>query len=132
MRNFLLFGLLIVISCSSSDDNEVVDVQYFNPPTWIQGTWVSKERGVVLDGYKFTSNDFIMTHGHTKLISSYKSKLHNMESEGIFPVVYEKAAKNEYTFTITYGNEHMDFSFYKASNGSLISNKREGAYIKQP
>ncbi|WP_123875890.1 hypothetical protein [Flavobacterium araucananum] len=54
----LLVSLIIMVACSSTDGNDSgknsVTDNYFNPPTWIQGTWKEDTTGAILI---FTTND---------------------------------------------------------------------------
>lgn len=51
-----LFVILIILSCSSSDEVTNNSNQSFNPPSWIQGTWSFDEVEIV--GFVFGNNSF--------------------------------------------------------------------------
>lgn len=63
MKKLLLvvFSSVFLFGCSSSDDDSGSN-SYYNPPTWIQGTWGYKADGSLyqndVPAYKFTSDNF--------------------------------------------------------------------------
>ncbi len=60
----LLVAILGIVSCGKSDDksdnnsgSSGSSSGKFNPPTWIQGTWVDPQK---IGGYEFRKNDFCL------------------------------------------------------------------------
>lgn len=57
MKNvFLFLSCFLLLSCSSSDDNNPVNSLSVNPPSWTHGTWLIESQGIST-GLKFTSSD---------------------------------------------------------------------------
>ncbi|MDO8316599.1 MAG: hypothetical protein Q7T12_03655 [Flavobacterium sp.] len=60
MKKLLFFlSFATILSCSKSDDdsNSNGSSANFNPPAWIQGTWMQDVGGTPFGGFKFTSNN---------------------------------------------------------------------------
>ena len=50
----LLVAAITVVACGKGDDKNESNTKKFNPPAWIQGTWLDSNN----IGYKFEVNDF--------------------------------------------------------------------------
>jgi hypothetical protein len=62
-----LFSALLFISCSGDDDSSSNDTS-IDPPSWIQGVWLSEdylELGIE-SGYEFTKDDICSVLFNTK------------------------------------------------------------------
>lgn len=52
----LLVAAITVVACGKGDDKNESNTKKFNPPAWIQGTWLDSNN----IGFKFEVNDFCM------------------------------------------------------------------------
>ncbi|WP_335965238.1 hypothetical protein [Galbibacter sp. PAP.153] len=129
-RTLLFILLLIIYSCSSSDDNNN-NSNLFNPPKWIQGTWLYIDNEVVVGGYEFTSDNFISIIGENQLRTNFKELLEASQSAGNTPIVDEIITETEYSFTIDQGINSQRFSFYKVSSNKIETGDSLIIYTKQ-
>lgn len=128
-------SLLIVVcvaiffSCSSSDDD--TNSRFFNPPNWIQGTWLHIDNDVIVGGYQFTSDNFISILGDNQLRTNFKELLEIQANAGGNTNVIETITDNEYSFTIDQEVQSQSFSFYKVSENEIESTDGIVTYTKQ-
>lgn len=115
----LLFLILMTMSflftaCSNNgEDLNVVQANYFNPPTWIQGTW--KVSGTNTSYVTFTKDDYILLNPYT----SYKNLMEQTASTGQTAKVDETINDNLYQFVITAGISSGTYKFTKVSNTKI-------------
>lgn len=129
LRVILVFSLIWLISCSSSDDSSAS--QFFNSPKWIQGTWLYIDNDVVVGGFEFTSDNFISILGNYQHTTDFKELLELQAQAGASPNVDETITGTEYSFTLDYGFQSQSFSFYKVSENRIETADGVGRYIKQ-
>lgn len=125
-----LFSLFVLLSCSSSDES--TNNSDFNPPAWIQGTWMQEgsTAGTSM-GFKFNSNDlctliFTAEQCQQGLIST-------MRKSGQTATVEETIANTSYSAKINYyGGQSVTYSFRKISNTEIEwSGSPSAVFIKQ-
>lgn len=100
--------LVFLLSCSSSSDDSTSN--YFNPPSWIRGTWKNPSNPV---GYKFTSDDFCTLTSTLQLCN--KENLNSYEQSGIDVSVDETTSSIEYSFSIETNGTIQSYTFIKIS-----------------
>ena len=116
LKLLFLLGLFITLfSCSTNNDSLLADEEpvpsnYFNPPSWIQGTW--RVNGTTTSYMKFTSDDFILLSPYT----SYKALLTQTASTGQKAKVIESVSANDYNFTIIAGMSEGTYKFKKLNS----------------
>ena len=115
----LLLITLFFVSCSSDDDNSSSSSSdgYFNPPSWIQGTWMSDE-SVVDYGFIFTDNNFIQIAGASE--TNY-NELFNMQPSTDVNVNEDKSDSG-YTVRIVIEGSINIYKFNKLSETSIEVN----------
>lgn len=118
---------LLTVNCSSSNDDDntpnnqqPVTIQYFHPPTWIQGTWKYAPFGTPIDSpltLKFTDSDIVsISSGGTQ--TSWTEKIKVSSNGG---TVDEVTANTEYNVTIKYnGSGTTDFYEFKKISDTEI------------
>ncbi len=126
---FIVVFSAILFSCSSSDDD--TNSQFFNPPRWIQGTWLYKDGSVIVGGYQFTSDNFISILGDNQLRTNFKELLEIQANAGGNTDVIETITDNEYSFTIDQEIQSQSFSFYKISENEIETADGIVIYVKQ-
>ena len=130
---FLLLGL--VYSCSSSSDNlsnNSSSNASINPPAWIQGTWI-QAGGTT--GYKFTTNDFILTGSGSQ--TSFANTVILTNASGGNATVHETITSNSYNIDITIGIRTDSYYFNKINDTKIewvndpLGSLADFFYIKQ-
>lgn len=120
---FLLFSLIIITSCSSSDEDTS---GIFNPPTWIQGVWKDESSGATLT---FTQRDIkYSTDGNSYSFSKQTTKFTHVLAQEI------SSTPNFYVSDFSQGQEGsiIRFSFVKTSDTKMESKGHlPGNYTKQ-
>lgn len=105
--------LLTACSSNNDEDTKVVQKNYFNPPTWIQGTW--KVSGTNTSYVQFTKDDYILLNPYT----SYKSLMEQTAATGQSAKVDETINDNLYQFVITAGISSGTYKFTKVSSTKI-------------
>ncbi|MBF8151316.1 hypothetical protein ITJ86_15520 [Winogradskyella sp. F6397] len=110
--------ILTLTACSSSDDSSSNN-QYFNPPSWIQGTWTS-EHGQ--NDFRFTSDDFCY------ILASYETCYKEGIESGHGAIeAIESITENSYEVGLSGGGTAASWSFIKISNTEIeLVNPIEG------
>ena len=111
----LLATLFAILSCSSSDNNSTSSNISFNPPSWIQGTWI----GIIGSGYKFTTNNVC------QIVSTNQNCFNEMlqmysGSGGSVSVVESINTNTEYKFSYTVQSSTTEFYFKKGATNNVI------------
>lgn len=122
----LVLSLVILSACSSNDDNNSGNANYFTPPDWIQGTWKDDSSGAILI---FTSGDikYVLngsTTSFTKEITKFSYR---------YPQVISSTS-NLYVVDFTQGLEGsiIRFNFVNESGTKMKSKGYlPGNYTKQ-
>jgi hypothetical protein len=114
MKNLILcLFIVIVSSCSSSDDGNVVNnSQDFNPPTWIHGRW-----GEAVSNYRFTSNNFFQSNSLSEM--DMQAQINLVRSSGGQISVNEIISDNKYSFTIVSTTISMTLKFERINTTSI-------------
>jgi hypothetical protein len=117
---FLLFSLFLLLSCSSSDDSNGSSGRDFNPPTWIQGTWIQEnELGLPGVKFSFSNHDFCMTNSgisaqcQQAFVDQFRQQTNDVS-------VIENITATTYTAEIKYfAGQSIIYSFKKLNNNSM-------------
>ena len=116
MKNLIAILIITTLSfsaCTTSDDDFTNNRSSFNPPQWIQGTWLMEDSGMV--GYKFTSDDFCSISPYQTLC--FKSTIQQAPEELI---VDEQIDNENYIITINQGGYITNsFHFRKYSHNVI-------------
>lgn len=112
-----LFSLFMILSCSSSNDS--ASSSDFNPPAWIQGTWLQEGSTPSLStGFKFYSNDFC-----TLIVNAeqcQKGLVDLIRKGGESASVVETISNTSYSAKINYvGGQSATYTFSKISNTEI-------------
>ena len=116
LKLLFLLGLFITLfSCSTNNDSLLADEEpvpsnYFNPPSWIQGTW--RVNNTSTSYMKFTGDDFQLMLPPT----SYKAVLTQTASNGQTAKVIETISETDYNFTIITGMSEGTYKFKKLNS----------------
>lgn len=117
-KNFLIIIFSIALfSCSNSDDDNNQTENYFNPPSWIIGTWI-QEGSSLGNGYIFTTNDFLLKNqlgGNT----SFKEAIETTKSTGGNASATEVISSTIYNVSITIGAQTYIYNFQKVSDTKI-------------
>lgn len=128
-----LCSLILLLSCSESDENDNATKSDFHPPAWILGNWVledSNNTDSVL--FSFSTNDFCMTtFGIAK--QCQQELVNQMKKNGGKGIVTEIITPSTYTATIEIiSGQTVIYSFKKLSNISMEWTSSPGAvYVKK-
>lgn len=133
-KNFLAFsiGLLMLCSCSSSDDDSnTQNESSINPPTWIHGSWLLEiTPGMNIgSGFKFTSDDFCVLQLQTE--NCNKSLIDQSNSIGQNTIVNEEITDNSYSIELNFNNNQtiITYQFEKVSNTEIEWTNQPSAVI---
>lgn len=99
---FLLFLTASLFACSSDDSSETT-TQLFNPPIWIQGTWMDNSNPPT-GGFKFTSDDLCALNFNTEMCF-----------KGTSVTTQETISDTEYKVSIGVANSTNIYHFKKVS-----------------
>lgn len=117
MRRILVLGfsLLFLLSCSSEDDSSNNNsTSGFNPPSWIQGTWIEEDASVET-GFRFSS-DNIEQLIDGEVFINYKEGFGQLLEMGTY-TVEEVSRDDYYEFKlISLGATQVKYEFFKESN----------------
>lgn len=124
---FLLFSLIIITSCSTSDDDKIEATNYFNPPAWIQGVWKEPNSGAT---FTFSNDNVICRLNDHKV--NFKENADDLKKMGAYVNVQETIKNDTYTANFQYEDESLLLSFTKTSNTEIESEAYlQGTFIKQ-
>ena len=111
-----LFSALLFISCSGDDDSSSNDTS-INPPSWIQGVWLSEyylELGLER-GYEFTKDDFCEVMNTIKTCNKASiDNFKNIPNGGAN--VYEEISDDRYFLELTHYTITTEYEFIKVSS----------------
>ena len=111
-----LFTVLLFISCSGDDDSSSNDTS-INPPSWIQGVWLSEdylELGIK-SGYEFTKDDFCTVINTSKTCNKASiDNFKNIPNGGAN--VYEEISDDRYFLELTHYTITTEYEFIKVSS----------------
>lgn len=109
----LLSTLFLLFSCSSDDSSSVNNpTNSFNPPAWIQGTWLYTVDGITgSTGYRFKPNDFCA-------LSSISEGC--LSGQPYIEINEEIISDDEYKFQYGYGGTTHYFHFKKTSSNNMV------------
>lgn len=117
-KNFLIIIFSIALfSCSNSDDDNNQTENYFNPPSWIIGTWI-QEGSSLGNGYIFITNDFLLKNqlgGNT----SFKEAIETTKSTGGNASATEVISSTIYNVSIIIGAQTYIYNFQKVSDTKI-------------
>ena len=117
-KNFLIVIFSFTLfSCSNSDDDNNQTANYFNPPSWIIGTWI-QEGSSLGNGYIFTTNDFLLKNeiaGNT----SFKEAIETTKSTGGNASATEEISSTMYNVSIIIGAQTYIYNFQKVSDTKI-------------
>jgi hypothetical protein len=125
MKKLIILGLTILLfSCSKSDDSSTtVNSASFNPPVWIQGTWLNIVGGL---GYKFTLNNVCQINGSQQIC--FKEMLQMYSNSGTSVTLNESINNStEYKFSYTVMSVSTEFHFKKGATNTVINMVGAGA-----
>lgn len=125
----LFVVIVLLTSCSSSDDSTTNSNNAFNPPSWIQGTWLDADSSTL--GFKFTSDDFCSVIGNQT--NCFKSSIENSQGAN---TVDEEISSTEYKITLRLANNAQTntFLFKNISSTQIQIIQSSGVnpiYVKQ-
>jgi hypothetical protein len=122
-----LFSLFFLLSCSSADED--LNSSDFNPPAWIQGTWMQEggTQGISM-GFRLSTHDLC-----TIIITAEQCQqelLNLIRKSGQTVSVNETISNSEYVTKINYyGGQSVTYTFKKLSNTEIDYNG--AVFIKQ-
>jgi hypothetical protein len=137
MKNlFLAFGItLILISCSSSDDNSNPKNNLsINPPSWILGTWLLEEPNPT-SGFRFANDDFCLVLPSQQ--SCFKESIQLTNNSGGATNVSETTTDTSYSIEITLISQIVTYKIEKVSSTQIelindpLGELTETIYVKQ-
>ena len=136
MKKIFLFSILfLILSCSNSDDNSSSSNSDFNPPAWIQGSWIQEgsvgTAGVV---FSFSANDFCMTNiGFSKQCQQEFVNQVRQPGNANAVTVTETITATNYTTEIKYfAGQSIIYSFRKLANNKIEWTSVPGSvFVKQ-
>lgn len=111
-----LISFTVLQSCSKDDDNSL-DSNKINPPSWIIGSWLDKTEPewAQIGGFKFTKDNLIELSADNKEILNYNSSL-----SGLMDVT-QTNTNTGYSLRIEVsGATVIDYYFEKGDNNTLI------------
>jgi hypothetical protein len=114
-----VFAALLFFACSSSDDSSSASSSDFNPPAWIQGTWVqegtTQGQGVA---FRFSAHDFCMSSSIVE--QCYQGVIDLSRKGGANSNVEETTTSSSYSAKINYGGgQSVTYSFKKISSSEI-------------
>jgi hypothetical protein len=127
---FSILIVLLVFSCSSSDDS-TQSSSAIDPPEWILGTWLLEDSGLGDMGWRFTSNDFIMIQSGFEV--SQKGQIEIIISGGGEASVENISTDDTYEIRTNFpGGQTTSYKFIRVSETELQwENVASITYIKQ-
>lgn len=127
---FSILIVLLVFSCSSSDDS-TQSSSAIDPPEWILGTWLLEDSGLGDMGWRFTSNDFIMIQSGFEV--SQKGQIEIIISGGGEASVENISTDDTYEIRTNFpGGQTTSYKFISVSETELQwKNVASITYIKQ-
>jgi hypothetical protein len=111
-----LFVITLLQSCSKDDDNSL-NSNKINPPSWIIGSWLDKTEPewAQIGGFKFTKDNLIELSAENKEILNYNTSL-----SGLMDVTQTNTT-NSYSLKIeTFGTTVIEYYFEKGGNNTII------------
>lgn len=125
---FLLLSLIIITSCSTSDDdNRKPEKNYFNPPTWIHGLWREPNSGA---SFTFNQNNVICILNQNMI--NFNQSAIDIKEDGSYVNVQESITNDTYIANFQYEQESILLSFTKKSSTEIESKGFiKGTFIKQ-
>jgi hypothetical protein len=119
-KSLFIFTALLLFSCSSSSDDKNSSKSDFNPPDWIQGTWILED-GTSSNsmGFKFSSNDFCTSV--LTIEQCQQPQIDLIRKGGQTATVEETISNSTYIVkTIYYGGmQSVTYSFKKISSTKI-------------
>lgn len=111
-----LFSLFVLLSCSSSDES--INSSDFNPPAWIQGTWVQLFAGQDAGtGVRFGAHDLCLVIGTGELCQ--QGIINSQRAAGGKMSVIETITSTSYSVIISSSAGSNTFSFRKISDTKI-------------
>ena len=121
-----MIALVGIVACSKSDSGNSDNVEGYNPPDWIIGTWINEGGNI---GYSFTKKDYCITAGTTLcyLSGSMKQTVTKVEQE-IKGDIYTLSIEVE-------GSIKAPFSFKRISANQIatlnLAGEQENTFTKK-
>ena len=112
---FAVFFLsLFIFSCSKSEDTPNSSEIQINPPNWIQGKWLMDDLGQGENGWRFTSNDFIIIQANSEL--SQRELLQSLLDNAGDVSASDNSTDDTYSVTLnSIGGQSVIYSFTQVS-----------------
>lgn len=113
-KSLFVIAILVLFSCSASkeDTDTKITTNFFNPPSWIQGSW-----GYGLGEFTFKKNDYC-----SKLLNSetcYNDLFNVSTNGGVLVDVKEDISETEYKFSFTIQGQTTYYDFKKISSTKI-------------
>lgn len=121
MKNvkILIIGIFLIISSNScSKEDDTIDNNSINPPSWIIGSWLDKSEPTwaQIGGFKFTNVNLIELSAENTEILNYKESF----KTGLMNIS-ETSNTNSYSIKIeSQGVTVIDYYFEKSSSSEII------------
>lgn len=109
---FIFIAIVLLQGCNR-DNDDTKKIQFFNPPTWIQGKWGADNTAL----FKFTNDDFYTVT--LNIETSYKSLLQSSANLGQMAKVDEVITDTDYKFIMYYGSQSTEYQFKKISSTKI-------------
>jgi len=129
MKKLLLLSLtILLLSCGDSDSDSSNNLS-INPPSWIQGVWVSEELIAigVRSGYEFKIDDLCQVTQNS--LSCNKETLTSYSDNDAFADVQEDISSDRYAIDITLQTYTTSFIFVKVDNNRIMQKGLGGQVI---
>ena len=133
-----IFFYVVLISCSSSADEDNYSTISINPPKWIQGTWLFEGEGIGNSSLKFTKNDLIILNApigfsNSQAYYSIRDGVQiQIDNEKEVNVI-SQSSDDTFILEISYSDGSTDFySYVKITKNRIKRTELDGYfYIKQ-
>lgn len=135
LKSLIFFMLIIVFHSCSQDEIEKANSLDINPPSWIQGTWVAKDKVLGNVRLKFTDTNFLKIDEdgvETNVMFAYVL----LQGLGDEVTVEEIKLQNHYAIKISTGYSDHWYRFTKFESGEMSWDNYEQStesviYIKE-
>jgi len=130
MKKTVLFCIIIfTFGCSSSDDDSTSQ-NSINPPSWIQGTWLTSGGD---GGFRFDADDFCIVNNFINVALCNKEQLNSFSGTQFFTDVEEEITDTFYSIDITLSTATTSYKFEKISENEIrrLNHFTDTIYTKQ-
>ena len=132
-----IFFYALLISCSSSADEDNYSTISINPPKWIRGTWLFEGNGIDNSNLKFTKNDLIILNapiGFSNLQMDYsiRERIQFEIDNGKDVNVMNKSSDTNFSIEINYSDSStVTYSYNKTSKNRIKRNEIDGFFYNK-